>query len=105
MCLFQDEKKMIRYRDNKIVSTKGERFTQVSKQESEEMKKSIVNMHPSLNWRLLTSRSTFEQVTIALEEQIFFISFHFFCILKTFFIPFCHFFLHFDCGIDIESFS
>ncbi len=41
---------MIRYRDGKIVSTKGERFTQVSKQESEEMKKTIVNMlNPSLN--------------------------------------------------------
>ncbi|XP_059078927.1 CUE domain-containing protein 2-like isoform X1 [Tigriopus californicus] len=39
-----DEKKLIRYRDGKIVSTKGERFTQVSKQESEEMKKSIVNI-------------------------------------------------------------
>ena len=36
---------MIRYRDGKIVSTKGERFTQVTKAESEEMKKSYVNMH------------------------------------------------------------
>jgi hypothetical protein len=36
-----DDKKMLRYRDGKIVSTKGERFTQVSKAESEEMKKSI----------------------------------------------------------------
>ena len=35
---------MIRYRDGKIVSTKGERFTQVTKAESEEMKKSYVNM-------------------------------------------------------------
>jgi hypothetical protein len=35
-----DDKKMIRYRDGKIVSTKGERFTQVTKAESEEMKKS-----------------------------------------------------------------
>ena len=40
---FQTDKKMIRYRDGKIVSTKGERFTQVTKQESEEMKKSYVN--------------------------------------------------------------
>jgi len=39
----EDDKKMIRYRDGKIVSTKGERFTQVTKQESEEMKKSYVN--------------------------------------------------------------
>jgi len=36
----ETDKKMIRYRDGKIVSTKGERFTQVTKQESEEMKKS-----------------------------------------------------------------
>ena len=35
---------MIRYRDGKIVSTKGERFTQVTKAESEEMKKSYVNI-------------------------------------------------------------
>ena len=41
--VFQTDKKMIRYRDGKIVSTKGERFTQVTKQESEEMKKSYVN--------------------------------------------------------------
>ena len=34
---------MIRYRDSKIVSTKGERFTQVTKEESEEMKKSYVS--------------------------------------------------------------
>ena len=43
MIYLQDDKKLIRYRDGKIVSTKGERFTQVSKQESEEMKKSIVS--------------------------------------------------------------
>ena len=35
---------MIRYRDGKIVSTKGERFTQVTKAESDEMKKSYVNI-------------------------------------------------------------
>jgi len=39
----EDEKKMTRYRDGKIVSTKGERYTQVTKAESEEMKKSYVN--------------------------------------------------------------
>ena len=36
---------MIRYREGKIVSTKGERFSQVTKEESEEMKKSIVNIN------------------------------------------------------------
>jgi len=35
-----DDKKMVRYRDGKIVNTKGERFTQVTKAESDEMKKS-----------------------------------------------------------------
>ena len=46
---FQEDKKMIRYRDGKIVSTKGERYTQVTKAESEEMKKSYVNN----SWQLL----------------------------------------------------
>lgn len=36
----KDDKKLTRYRDGKIVSTKGERFSQVTKEESEEMKKS-----------------------------------------------------------------
>jgi len=39
----KDDKKLIRYREGKIVSTKGERFTQVTKEESLEMKRSIVN--------------------------------------------------------------
>lgn len=43
-----DDKKMVRYRDGKIVNTKGERFTQVTKAESDEMKKSYVNM-PNYN--------------------------------------------------------
>ena len=43
--LFQDDKKLIRYREGKIVSTKGERFSQVTKEESQEMKKSIVNIN------------------------------------------------------------
>ena len=42
--IFQDDKKLTRYRDGKIVSTKGERFSQVTKEESQEMKKSIVNI-------------------------------------------------------------
>ena len=41
----KDDKKLIRYREGKIVSTKGERFSQVTKEESQEMKKSIVNIH------------------------------------------------------------
>jgi len=40
-----EDKKLIRYREGKIVSTKGERFTQVTKEESLEMKRTIVNIH------------------------------------------------------------
>lgn len=36
-----EDKKLIRYREGKIVSTKGERFTQVTKEECQEMKKNI----------------------------------------------------------------
>lgn len=32
----QEPKKLVRYRDNKIVSLKGERFTEVKKEDSEE---------------------------------------------------------------------
>eukprot|EP00088_Acartia_fossae_P069125 TRINITY_DN8941_c0_g1_i1.p1 TRINITY_DN8941_c0_g1~~TRINITY_DN8941_c0_g1_i1.p1 ORF type:complete len:292 (-),score=107.22 TRINITY_DN8941_c0_g1_i1:345-1220(-) len=39
-----EDKKLIRYREGKIVSTKGERFTQVTKEESLEMKRTIVNI-------------------------------------------------------------
>jgi len=39
-----EDKKLVRYRENKIVSTKGERFTQVTKEESLEMKRTIVNI-------------------------------------------------------------
>ena len=46
---------MIRYRDGKIVSTKGERFTQVTKAESEEMKKSYVNI-PNFDYGYIWQR-------------------------------------------------
>jgi len=43
-----EDKKMTRYRDGKIVSTKGERFSQVTKEESEEMKKTIAPDQPDV---------------------------------------------------------
>ena len=52
LLLTQDDKKLIRYREGKIVSTKGERFSQVTKEESQEMKKSIVNIQ-LLFWQLI----------------------------------------------------
>ena len=55
---------MIRYRDGKIVSTKGERYTQVTKAESEEMKKSIVNN----SWQLL--KFTFFKILFDIRWQL-----------------------------------
>ena len=39
-----EDKKLIRYKEGKIVSTKGERFTQVTKEERLEIKRTIVNI-------------------------------------------------------------
>jgi len=47
----QDNKKPLRYRDNQVVSTKGERFSLVKKQESEDMKKTYVNIKPARKYR------------------------------------------------------
>lgn len=49
--LWQDEKKLVRYRDNQVVSTKGERFSLVKQEESEEMKKTYVNIKPARKYR------------------------------------------------------
>ena len=42
---------MVRYRDNKVVSLKGERYTEIKKEESEEMKKTYVNLKPGKQYR------------------------------------------------------
>ncbi|XP_069096445.1 CUE domain-containing protein 2 isoform X1 [Pleurodeles waltl] len=44
-------KKMIRYIENQVVSTKGERYKDVKKPESEEMKKTYVNLKPAKKYR------------------------------------------------------
>lgn len=49
--LFQCPKKMVRYLDGRVVSTKGERFTEVKKEEDEEMKKTYVNLKPARKYR------------------------------------------------------
>ena len=83
---------MIRYRDGKIVSTKGERFTQVTKAESEEMKKSYVNMHNLDNffiWQRLIHCNILDGILyilgyVAVLTKLFRIrSFHYlYCIYK-----------------------
>lgn len=42
---------MIRYREGQVVSTKGERFSEIKKQESQEMKKTYVNLKPQRKYR------------------------------------------------------
>ncbi|KAF4526313.1 hypothetical protein B566_EDAN014894 [Ephemera danica] len=47
-----EPKKLIRYRDNKIVSLKGERFTEVKKEDDEDSKKTYVSLKPARQYRL-----------------------------------------------------
>lgn len=42
---------MLRYLDGRVVSTKGERFTEIKKEDSEEMKKTYVNLKPARKYR------------------------------------------------------
>lgn len=49
--MFQEPKKLVRYRDNKIVSLKGERFTEVKKEEEDDMKKTYVSIKPARQYR------------------------------------------------------
>ncbi|XP_076059944.1 CUE domain-containing protein 2-A-like isoform X2 [Oratosquilla oratoria] len=44
-------KKMVRYRDSKVVSLKGERYTEIKKEESEDMKKTYVNLKPGKQYK------------------------------------------------------
>ncbi|OWF43069.1 CUE domain-containing protein 2-like [Mizuhopecten yessoensis] len=46
-----ESKKMVRYLENKIVTTKGEKFTEVKKDEDEDMKKTYVNLKPARKYR------------------------------------------------------
>lgn len=47
----QAPKKLIRYIDNQIVSTKGERFKDVRNPEAEEMKATYINLKPARKYR------------------------------------------------------
>ena len=42
---------MVRYRDNTIVSTKGEKYTVESKNDNDEMKKTYINLKPLRKYR------------------------------------------------------
>ncbi|XP_063047011.1 CUE domain-containing protein 2 [Engraulis encrasicolus] len=44
-------KKMVRYHDNQVVTTKGERFHQVKKEETDDMKRTYVSLKPARKYR------------------------------------------------------
>ncbi|XP_022200780.1 CUE domain-containing protein 2 [Nilaparvata lugens] len=46
-----EPKKLVRYRDNKIVSMKGERFTEVKKDDEESLKKTCISLKPQRQFR------------------------------------------------------
>jgi len=47
----QEPKKMIRYLDSKVVTVKGEKFTDVKKPEDESMKNTYINLKPARQYR------------------------------------------------------
>lgn len=47
----QAPKKLIRYIDNQVVSTKGERYKDVRNPEAEEMKATYINLKPARKYR------------------------------------------------------
>jgi len=42
---------MLRYRDGQVVSTKGERYSDVKPKVSEDMKKTYINLKPAKQYR------------------------------------------------------
>lgn len=44
-------KKMVRYHDNQVVTTKGERYHQVKKEEADDMKRTYVSLKPARKYR------------------------------------------------------
>eukprot|EP00057_Strongylocentrotus_purpuratus_P001202 XP_001196471.1 PREDICTED: CUE domain-containing protein 2-B [Strongylocentrotus purpuratus] len=46
----QEKKKMVRYLNNQVCSTKGERFIQIKKPMTEEMKKTFINLKPARSY-------------------------------------------------------
>lgn len=47
----QAPKKLIRYIDNQVVSTKGERYKDIKKPESEEMKRTYISLKPARKYK------------------------------------------------------
>ncbi|XP_052810489.1 CUE domain-containing protein 2-like [Mya arenaria] len=46
-----ESKKLVRYLDSQVVNTKGQKFTEIKKDDSEEMKKTYINLKPAKKYR------------------------------------------------------
>lgn len=57
--LWQAPKKLVRYHGNQVVTTKGERYQLVKKDETEDMKKTYVNLKPARKYRFHWWRAQF----------------------------------------------
>ena len=49
--LLQEPKKLVRYLDSQVVNTKGQKFTEIKKDDTEEMKKTFINLKPARKYR------------------------------------------------------
>lgn len=49
--IMQAPKKLVRYHGNQVVTTKGERYQLVKTNETEDMKKTYVNLKPARKYR------------------------------------------------------
>lgn len=49
--MLQEPKKMIRYLDSRVVSMKGEKFTEIKKPEDESLKNTYINLKPARQYR------------------------------------------------------
>lgn len=47
----QAPKKLVRYHDGQVVTTKGEKYHQVKNEQTEEMKKTYISLKPARKYR------------------------------------------------------
>lgn len=47
----EEPKKLVRYLDSQVVNTKGQKFTEIKKDDTEEMKKTFINLKPARKYR------------------------------------------------------
>jgi len=103
LCILQEPKKMIRYLDSKVVSMKGEKFTEIKKAEDESLKNTYINLKPARQYRFHWCRSVYSWMTTwyclynnisILAKLLSFLYCHFLC---------CHFIHYVVCNLHNVS--